>query len=341
MNANPSVNGSHGPMTQQVADRPAAPRWSDRLPDGWRHWRPRHGSARRTLFTLAGVGLMVCVVVWAVVPSGNHREGTRSPVDGSDQVAANGVVEGASRERPLAPEVAGTLGFMYVRVNQQVEAGTLLFEIRNEAQRAQVAVAAAQLKVAEAQHEQAKTDFRRSHQIQRQHAGAISEQAVDADRCRQQVALAKVEEARALLQSAEADLAKTQVRAPVAGQVLQIHKEVGVQVGPPLGRGGPGEPVLRLADASRRRVRAFVEELDAGRVQVGQRALASADGFPGREYAGRVVEVVGRMGKDAPESDAPGEYKYIYYREVVIELDGGLELPFNLLVRVKITAARQ
>jgi len=337
MNAHPSANGSHGPMTQPVADRPATPRWSDRLPAGWRSWRPRHGPAWRTLLTLAGVGL-VCVVVWAIVPSSTHREGARSAVDGSDQVAANGVVEGASRERSLAPEVAGTLQAVHVQVNQGVPAGALLFELVNNSQRAQVAVAAAQLKVAEAQHEQAKTDCRRSQQIQRQHAGAISEQAVDADRCRLQVAQAKLEEARAQLQLAEAELAKTQVRAPVAGQVLQIHKEAGAQVGPALGRGGPGEPLLRLADVSRRRVRAFVEELDVGRVAVGQRAVATADGFPGREYAGRVVELAGRMGKDAPESDAPGEYKDVYYREVVVELDGGLELPLNLRVQVKIMA---
>jgi hypothetical protein len=98
--------------------------------------------------------------------------------------------------------------------------------------------------------------------------------------------------------------------------------------------------VLRLADVSRRRVRAFVEELDAGRIQVGQRVVATADGFPGQEYAGTVVEVAGRMGKDAPESDAPGEYKDVHYREAVIELAAGLDLPLGLRVQVRIAAGR-
>jgi hypothetical protein len=42
------------------------------------------------------------------------------------------------------------------------------------------------------------------------------------------------------------------------------------------------------------------------------------------------------MGKRAPQSDAPGEYKDVYYREVLIDLDAGVELPTNLLVRVRI-----
>ena len=289
------------------------------------------GRPRWLLLAVAGAGLATLVIGWAVV-GGSH---VARPVGVREnyQVAANGVVEGASRERPLAAEVVGTLKAVHVQVNQEVPVGALLFELQNDSQQAHVALAEAELAAAQAQLQHADSDLKRARDSGR----SISPQDYDANVYRRATSLAKVAEAAARRRLARAELAKTQVRAPVAGRVLQIHKEAGSPVGP-LGRGGTGEPVLRLADVSQRRVRAFVEELDAGRVRVGQSAVATADGFPGQEYVGRVVELARRMGKDAPESDAPGEYKDIYYREVVIELDGGHELPLNLRVQVKIAS---
>jgi hypothetical protein len=46
------------------------------------------------------------------------------------------------------------------------------------------------------------------------------------------------------------------------------------------------------------------------------------------------------MGKRAPQSDAPGEYKDVYYREVMIDLEGPEELPINLRVQVRIEVER-
>jgi multidrug resistance efflux pump len=94
--------------------------------------------------------------------------------------------------------------------------------------------------------------------------------------------------------------------------------------------------VLLLADLSRRRVRAFVEELDVAKVRVGQKARVTADGLAGQEFAGTVAVVLPRMGKRAPQSDAPGEYKDVYFREVLIELDHAQKLPTNLRVHVRI-----
>jgi hypothetical protein len=42
------------------------------------------------------------------------------------------------------------------------------------------------------------------------------------------------------------------------------------------------------------------------------------------------------MGKRAPQSDAPGEYKDVYFREVLIALDRADTLPTNLRVHVRI-----
>src|SRR5262249_7113722 len=140
-------------------------------------------------------------------------------------------------------------------------------------------------------------------------------------------AKAQVAAARARLEVARAELAKTRLVAPFAGRVLQVFAEPGETAGP-----ATAQPVLLLADLSRRRVRAFVEELDVAKVRQGQRAVVTADGLPGREFDGKVAVVLPRMGKRAPQSDAPGEYKDVYYREVLIDLEKATELPTNLRV---------
>jgi multidrug resistance efflux pump len=113
--------------------------------------------------------------------------------------------------------------------------------------------------------------------------------------------------------------------------VLRVWAEPGTLVGPT-----STKAILLFADVSQRRVRAFVEELDAHRPCVGQRAVVTVDGRPGKEFSGRVVEVLKRMDADAPRSDAPGEYTDIDYLPVVIQLVNGDELPLNQRVKVRI-----
>jgi multidrug resistance efflux pump len=135
----------------------------------------------------------------------------------------------------------------------------------------------------------------------------------------------------ARLRLAEAELAKTRLLAPVDGRVLRVLAEPGEVAGP-----AHEQPVLVMADLSRLRVRAFVEELDATRVRPGQSATITADGLPGKLFAGAVAQVAPRMGRRAPQTDAPGEYKDLYFREVIIDPDDAHELPLNLRVQARI-----
>jgi multidrug resistance efflux pump len=141
--------------------------------------------------------------------------------------------------------------------------------------------------------------------------------------------------AEAKLHAAEAELAKTRLLAPTDGKVLEVFAEPGE-----LASMTTPQPVLIMADLSGRRVRAFVEELDVDRVQAGQTANIAADGMPGRTFEGKVAVVLPRMGKRAPQSDAANEMKDLYYREVLIDLDGADELPTNLRVQVRIQGSR-
>jgi multidrug resistance efflux pump len=294
-------------------------------------------------------------------------------------VAANGVVEGVRPESALRAETVGAIARICVHENDKVEAGQLLAELANGPQEANVALARAELGVAEQQlkkleagerpqtRSRAKAEVeakavaydlaRRDYERAQQSRMGVS--ASDQDSARTRLNLAKadwekakadlaaieegtrpedidvgrrqVEAARAKLKVAQAELARTRVTAPYGGRVLQVLAEPGEAAGPTSAR-----PIMILADLSKRRVRAFIEEFDVGRIRVGQPAVATADGLPGQEFPGHVAVVLDLMGKRGAPSDAPGEYKDVYFREVLIDLDGGQELPLNLRVQTRI-----
>jgi multidrug resistance efflux pump len=298
-----------------------------------------------------------------------------------EQIAANGVVEGARPEAALRLEVTGVIAAIHVREDQEVARGTLLVELANGTQKQQVALAKAELAIARADLErlrngerpqkrkavaaaeqarrvvfqQAESDWKRSQRLVG--TNATSKEQFDNDRFKALRAKADLEEAaaqRALVEAparkediaaaegrlaeaeaklhiAENDLAKTRLTARSSGRILRVYAEPGELATP-----SSAQPLLTMADLSRRRVRAFVEELDAGRIRAGQRAIVTADGYPGQEYPGTVAVVIPRMGKRAPQTDQANEYKDMYFREVLIDLDSSADLPVNLRVQVRI-----
>lgn len=244
----------------------------------------------------------------------------------SEWVAATGKTEGLRREFVLRPDITAKIKRVLVKTNDRVQADQLLVELENGIQDAQVRVSEAQLKSRQADYDKAKDSYDR---LVRSGIGAGVGDRVQASSALQR-ANADLEMTRAELKRAQSDLDKTLLRAPWDGYVLEVFEEPGALISP------MGQPILRLNDISRRRVRAFVEELDALRVQPGQEVEVTVDGAPGKKFTGKVHEVLMRMDRDAPRSDQPGEYVDIYHRPVVIDLEGGLELPLNVRVQVRI-----
>ena len=87
-----------------------------------------------------------------------------------------------------------------------------------------------------------------------------------------------------------------------------------------------------MADLSQCRVRASIEEIDALRVKLGQRAIVTTDSLPELEFIGHVTRILPRMGQRSPRTDAPEED----FREVLIDLDNNHDLVPNLRVHTRI-----
>jgi multidrug resistance efflux pump len=282
--------------------------------------------SRRWRWGMAGAVAVFLWVGWLLAQGPFNRQSSTPPR--TKATAARGRVEGADREVPLRPQTSGSLAVLHVKVGQVVPEDRLLFELNNAVEKQRVAVAQAQVKSAETRFELARCKLGRSQGLGTR---IVTQEGYEVDKAHMLESQAQLEEARAQLELAKAELAKTQVRAPVTGEVLQIYPRLGEMVGRESKR-----PVMLLADTSRRRVRASVDELHVARVHLGQRAIVTADGFAGMEFVGKVVEKMGVMGESAPRSDEPGEFVDMYYLEVLIELAGGQELPIGYRVDVRI-----
>jgi HlyD family secretion protein len=149
--------------------------------------------------------------------------------------------------------------------------------------------------------------------------------------------------ARARLAAADANVAlaaalvdKTLVRAPIDGVILRRQRIAGEAVG-----NQPPTAIATIGDLTRLRVRAEVDEIDLGRVALGQRVEVAADAFPGARFGGVVTRVNARLGAKTVSTGRPRERADTKVLQVVIDLDPDVKLPVGLRVDVFFQGARR
>jgi multidrug resistance efflux pump len=102
------------------------------------------------------------------------------------------------------------------------------------------------------------------------------------------VAQARIDNAQAALEAAQARLDDVELRAPFAGVVSEVNVRVGEWVQP----GSPGEYVVTLADLDHLRVETTdLNEIDAARVAAGAPVTVTFDALPGVEVQGVVKSI--------------------------------------------------
>ncbi len=94
-------------------------------------------------------------------------------------------------------------------------------------------------------------------------------------------AKARADQAREAAAEAQTRLSYATVASPLTGVVLSKNIEPGEYV-------APGTPVVTVGDLVNVWLRAYINESDLGRVNLGQRARITTDTYPGKVYEGRV-----------------------------------------------------
>lgn len=138
---------------------------------------------------------------------------------------------------------------------------------------------------------------------------------------------AMIREAEARVRTAEANLDKTIIRAPINGIVLRKRLKDGESVSPEHQTG-----IISLADVSALRVRVDLDETDVAKVRVGQKVFVTADAYGERKFNGKITKIGQILGRKNFSTDKPTEKIDTKILEVLIELAPDQELPLGLRV---------
>ena len=98
------------------------------------------------------------------------------------------------------------------------------------------------------------------------------------------MAMTALEQARAAARVAQAKLPDIVVRAPVDGVLISRNVEVGDIV-------QPGKELFLLAPAGETQVIVQIDERNLSQLSLGQKALGSADAFPGRRFPAELIYI--------------------------------------------------
>jgi ABC exporter DevB family membrane fusion protein len=195
----------------------------------------------------------------------------------------------------------------YQRMQSLYEAEVIPAESRDRAQR-DFDVAKANLQAAVKREERIK-------------AGPLPEELLRAD--------ADIQAAEAQVKTILADLDKSIIRAPISGTILKTFMKPGETFSTLR-----ADPILNIADTSRFKVRAEVDERDVRRVWVGQPVLISAEGI-NKVIEGTVASMTLQMGRKKVQTGDPSEKSDRDVLEVMIELP---QMRESLLIGLRVTA---
>ncbi len=200
----------------------------------------------------------------------------------ANQVKITGTLS-ARNEMPIGVEgEGGRISGIYVDAGDRVGEGQILARINTDLLKPQVAQLTASLQEARAQAELDQANYDRARSVA--DTGAISKQELDRNRASAATSKARVDVVAAQLKEAKARLARTEIRAPASGIVLERQVELGQTVN------GGGAWMFRLAKGGQVELRGQIAEQDLPKVRVGQTVSVHLTGVT-RSFEGRIWQL--------------------------------------------------
>lgn len=266
--------------------------------------------SRRTKVGLL-IGLVLAVVVAISALSAARRSGRATEVrietvgkrDLVSVVTASGKIE-AVTQVDISSDITGRIVKITVREGDLVKKGQLLVQIdpsqyQSVVQRAEAFLQSSQasLQQVRANRDQAKRQLDRALEIRRANPNLISAESVEQAQQAYDVAAAnynstdsQVDQARAQLQEARDNLAKTRIYAPIDGRVTRLAVEEG-EVAVPGTFSRETGLLMRVADLSGILAKVDVDETDVVRLSLDDSVAVSIDAFPDTVFVGRVTKI--------------------------------------------------
>ena len=201
---------------------------------------------------------------------------------------ANGTVEPIDVVE-VKSKASGTIIRMPVDVGSKVKTGDLLVQIDPRTVQNNYTQAAADLSSATVARSVALSQRNRSAELFKEKI--ITAVEMEAATVAFASADANVIKARTDLSTARLQLEDATITAPSNGTVISRPVSVGTVITSASTAASGGTAILDMADLSKVRMRAFVNETDIGNVKAGQTAAVTVDAFPSRRFVGIVEQV--------------------------------------------------
>lgn len=273
------------------------------------------------------LGILVVVATVAQVSATRTRPPQPAAAAPSDvpRVVAEGRVSAyPGAEVTIGSDVAGTIERLLVEEKQHVHRGETIALIRADDTRAALGVARARVGEAEADIRLFDAEVARAKHLWHEDVGSKqawekAERDRDAARARRESAVAEVNRLEALLD-------KTIIRAAIDGVVIARHAEAGETI-------ATGDAIVTVADLTRIRVEAEVDEFDAGRMKLGAPVNVRAEGFE-KAWKGTIEEIPDAVINRRINPQDPS--KPIDTRVLLVKIALAEETPLKLGQRVEV-----
>jgi HlyD family secretion protein len=203
-------------------------------------------------------------------------------------VTANGVVKPVNRIE-IKSKASGQIEELPVEIGDFIGKGDLIARLDQKEERASVAQARADLDITEAELLQAQRTFERRDQLYKDNL--ISQEERDQIELNLAVAKSKLVQATTALERAEERFSESVVRAPVHGIILQKYVEEGQIIASGVSNVSGGTPIVDIADMRTVYIEAGIDEIDIGKIQLGQTATVVAEAYPRIKFRGKIVRI--------------------------------------------------
>ena len=203
-------------------------------------------------------------------------------------IEASGIIEAISSVE-IKSKASGEILFLGAEVGDLVEKGSILGQIDQRTPKNILDQAMSDLQASKVRLDNAKSQLDRGKEL---HANAsISDK--DFEDIQEGFAQAKSTLVRTEVsyENAKIALDDTIVRSPVQGTIISRPVEVGQVISSPTSAVGGGTILMTMADLSKVRVRALVDEIDVGKVSIGQVVSIKVAAYRDKEFFGVVSKI--------------------------------------------------
>ena len=203
-------------------------------------------------------------------------------------VEASGMVEAISSIE-IKSKASGEVLLLGAEVGDFVEKGSILAQIDQRTPKNILDQSKSDLEAAKVRLINAESAYKRGKELHIQKS--ISDQAYEDIQENYAQAKSTLVRSEVSYENAKIALDDTIVRSPTSGTVVSRPVEAGQVISSPTSAVGGGTLIMTLADLTKVRVRALVDEIDIGKVSIGQKVSIKVSAYRDTEFFGIVSKI--------------------------------------------------